>query len=426
MSDPDRTGRTDSSHDVGPTMREGQVDQEVPACADDPDAVFNHAGSNSSSPKTVRRRWTINGDFTTLSPKTGVARYSREVTMALDALIAEKHPLARDLDIDLVAPRPLAEPLPLDNIPVRVVPEFSRPRLPQFWVQVQLPRHVPGGLLSFCNLAPVAVRRHIACIHDMHTRLMPSSYGRGFRWAHRLILPALGRRAARITTVSELSRSHLVRLGIAPPEKIVVTYNGSDHAGRWDAARSALNVGGGRPYVLCLGQKDQEYKNMGLLAKLAPLLDEMGLDLWMPGSVDAATLLRYVPEMPGNVVLPGRFGDDDFRKALDNALCFLFPSRIEGFGLPAVEAMASGCPVVASTSPCIPEICGDAALFADPDDIGAWAENIRRLLHFPALRATLAAKGHARAGCYSWRAIAAKYLELMAQVDAGPAEAARD
>jgi glycosyltransferase involved in cell wall biosynthesis len=365
--------------------------------------------------ETSRRRWTINGDFTTLRP-TGVARYAREVTMALDALISEGHPLGRDLEIDLVVPRPISEPLRLDAISVRAVPEFNRPRIPQFWVQAQLPWHVPGGLLSFCNLAPVALKRQIACIHDMHTRLMPSSYGRGFRWAHRLILPALGRRAARITTVSELSRTHLVKFGIAPQENIVVTYNGSDHAKRWNAAASTLAVDRGRPYVLCLG-RDQEYKNMGLLAKLAPLLDGLGLDLWMPGDVDEAALLRYVPEMPSNIVLLGRIGDDDFKKALEGALCFLFPSRIEGFGLPAVEAMASGCPVVASTSPCLPEICGDSALFADPDNLHVWAESVRLLMLDPGLRERLVAKGRARANSYSWRLIAEKYLELMMQVD---------
>jgi glycosyltransferase involved in cell wall biosynthesis len=365
--------------------------------------------------ETSRRRWTINGDFTTLRP-TGVARYAREVTMALDALISEGHLLGRDLEIDLVVPRPISEPLRLDAISVRAVPEFNRPRIPQFWVQAQLPWHVPGGLLSFCNLAPVALKRQIACIHDMHTRLMPSSYGRGFRWAHRLILPALGRRAARITTVSELSRTHLVKFGIAPQENIVVTYNGSDHAKRWNAAASTLALDRGRPYVLCLG-RDQEYKNMGLLAKLAPLLDGLGLDLWMPGDVDEAALLRYVPEMPSNIVLLGRIGDDDFKEALEGALCFLFPSRIEGFGLPAVEAMASGCPVVASTSPCLPEICGDSALFADPDNLHAWAESVRLLMLDPGLRERLVVKGRARANSYSWRLIAEKYLELMMQVD---------
>ena len=107
-------------------------------------------------------------------------------------------------------------------------------------MQLRLPAHVKGGLLSFCNLAPVAVSRHIVCIHDLHTRLMPESYGMFFRWAHRAILPLLGRRAARITTVSGLSREHLVHYGIAARSKIVVTHNGSDHTRHWSPDRSKL------------------------------------------------------------------------------------------------------------------------------------------------------------------------------------------
>lgn len=379
--------------------------------------LIGHPGRTLADLVPPMRRWTINGDFTTLR-RNGIARYAHEVTMALDALISEGHPLGRDLEIDLVVPRQPAEPLHLKAITVRVVAEFNRPRLPQFWVQAQLPWHVPGGLVSFCNLAPVVLRRQIACIHDMHTRLMPSSYGRGFRWAHRLILPLLGRRAARITTVSQLSRSHLVAFGIAREENIVVTYNGSDHAKKWDATISSLAVNRGRPYVVCLGRRDQEYKNMGLLAKLASFLDEMGLDLWMPGDIDETTVLRHVPKMPANIILLGRISDHDFKKALEGALCFLFPSRIEGFGLPAIEAMASGCPVIASTSPCLPEICGDSALYADPDDVQSWIENVRQLAVDPDLRKRMVGKGHTRASSYSWRWIAWKYLELMIQVDA--------
>jgi glycosyltransferase involved in cell wall biosynthesis len=247
---------------------------------------------------------------------------------------------------------------------------------------------------------------------------MPSSYGLGFRCAHRLILPLLGRRAARITTVSQLSRSHLVEFGIAPQENIVVTYNGSDHAKRWDANRSSLAVDRGRPYVMCLGRRDHEYKNMKLLANLAPLLDEMGVDLWMPGDIDETTIARCRPGMSSNIILLGRIDDDSFKKALEGAICFLFPSRIEGFGLPAVEAMASGCPVVASTSPCLPEICGDAALYADPDSVASWLDAIRLLMTTPNLAARMVTKGRARASSYSWRRIAWKYLELMMQVDA--------
>jgi glycosyltransferase involved in cell wall biosynthesis len=360
-----------------------------------------------------RRNWAINGDFVTLQP-TGVARYASEVTAQLDALVAEGHPLTRGLDLELIVPRDV--PTPFSNIPTHVVREFSHPRLPQFWVQMQLPAHVKGGLLSFCNLAPVAVSRHIVCIHDLHTRLMPESYGLLFRLAHRAILPLLGRRAARITTVSGLSREHLVHYGIAPRSKIVVTHNGSDHTRHWNPDRSKLAAQPSRPFVLCLG-RPQKYKNVELLLRLAPMLDQLGLDLWMAGDIDISTLRKEHAHVPNNVLLLGRISDDDFAKALTHALAFLFPSRIEGFGLPAIEAMALGCPVVASTSPCLPEICGNGALFADPDDPDAWLRIIDKLKGDGAFRQHMIDHGRTRAAAYSWRKIAEAYLKLMAEVD---------
>jgi glycosyltransferase involved in cell wall biosynthesis len=366
----------------------------------------------------ARRRWTINGDFTTLAP-TGVARYAREVTAALDALVAEGHPLARDIDIDLVAPE--AAGLSLEAIPLRIVPERRRPRLPQFWVQAQLPRHVPGGLVSFCNLAPVAVRRHIVCIHDLNTRLAPESYSPLFRLAHRLILPALGRRAAAVTTVSAFSRDMLVAHGVAPRGKIVVTHNGADHVARWDASRAAPPPPG-RPYALCLGRAER-HKNLDLLLRLAPLLDALGLDLRMAGSLDPEAVRARAGGLPPGLRLLGRIGDDALRRELDGALCFLFPSLTEGFGLPAVEAMACGCPVVAAPAGSLPEVCGDAALYADPDDPAAWAAAVARIQAEPDLGARLQEAGRARAARFAWRSIAETYLRLMRAVDAeGPTE----
>jgi glycosyltransferase involved in cell wall biosynthesis len=361
------------------------------------------------------RQWSINGDFTTLRP-TGVARYARETTLALDALLTERHPLSEGLALELLVPGPVEDPLPLNTISVRLVPEYHYPRLPQFWVQAQLPRHVDGGLLSFCNLAPVVSKRHIACIHDLHTMVAPESYGRFFRWAHRLILPAVGRRAAAITTVSEFSRAQLAAHGVAPPGKIAVTYNGSDHVDRWDENLSDLAHRSDWPYVFCLGQQ-QRYKNMELIARLAPVLERMGLDLVIAGDADPARLFPGRAGKPANVRLTGRIGDDDLKAMLANALCFLFPSRIEGFGLPAIEAMAAGCPVVASAAPCLPEICGDAALYADPDDPGAWIECVKRLREDGSLRGRLIAAGRAQASVYSWRRVAEAYLTLMASID---------
>ncbi len=182
-----------------------------------------------------------------------------------------------------------------------------------------------------------------------------------------------------------------------------------------------LDVASDRPYVLCLGQ-EQKYKNIELLFGLVPLLDRIGVDLWMAGRVDQALITRHASPKPDNLRLLGRISDDDLKKAFSGALCFLFPSRIEGFGLPAVEAMAAGCPVVASTSPCIPEVCGDAALYAGPEDTVGWAEQVLRIKGDPGLRRRLIETGHARAGSYSWRGIAEIYLQLMMEMDAAAPE----
>jgi glycosyltransferase involved in cell wall biosynthesis len=361
------------------------------------------------------RVWALNGDFALLRP-TGVARYAREVTLAIDGLITEGHPAAEGLDVTLIAPK-APDDLKLGNIQLRILPEFRSPRLPQYWVQSQLPRAVEGGLVSFCNLAPVALKRQIACIHDAHTFLMPESYGRGFRLAHRLILPMLGRRARYITTVSELSRDHLVRYGLAPADKIVVAYNGADHAARWDARRSQIPLGP-RPYVLCLGQP-QRYKNMGLVLRMAPALDALGIDIYMAGGMSEEGLPLGEAGRPGNLRLLGRVSDDDLARLLEAAICFLFPSRIEGFGLPAVEAMMHGCPVVASTAPCLPEICGEGAILADPDRPDEWIYAVRTLWQDQQQRRRMIENGRRRAAKYSWRAIAETYLTLMTRVDAG-------
>lgn len=358
------------------------------------------------------RHWVINGDFLGIKP-TGVARYATETTLALDALVADGHPLTDGLSIEIVSPRVTS--LKLRAIPVRVVPEFKRPRLPQFWVQAQLPRHVNGGLLSFCNLAPVKVRRQIVCMHDAHTWLAPESYGAMFRWLHRLMLPLLGRRVAHVTTVSEFSRSQLVALGVVGADRVTVTFNGSDHADRWDAERLLLGSGQ-RPYVVALG-REQPYKNLDLLLRIAPMLDMIGVDLWIAGDLGARAESLPPVSQNGNIRLLGRVNDDALKGILASALGFLFPSRIEGFGLPAVEAMASGCPVIASTAPCLPEICGDAALYAGPDDPEAWVRHVARLKCDPQFRIKRAEAGRRRASRYTWRGVAETYLELMRQID---------
>lgn len=361
----------------------------------------------------AKRRWTINGDFLGLKP-TGVARFAHEVTTALDTLVEEAHPLTRGLALDVVSPIEPRGSSVWRHLTTRVVPEL-RPRLPQVWVQWQLPRHVQGGLLSFCNLAPIFVDRHIVCIHDTQTRSTPDSYGFCFRLAHRLILPQLGRRADVTTTVSEFSKRNLVALGIAPSDSLVVVPNGSDHTRRWRGQAGRRLWRFARPFVLCLG-RNEAHKNMQLVWRLAEPLDGLGVDIVVAGDFDPERI-DGPRGRPSNLRCLGRVSDGELAQGFSEALAFLFPSRTEGFGLPAVEAMSCGCPVVASTAPCLRETCGDAALFADWDDGSAWVAAVASLLHNPTLRREMADAGRTRADVFTWRSAALTYLELMLRVD---------
>ncbi|MEQ1648507.1 MAG: glycosyltransferase family 1 protein [Hyphomicrobiaceae bacterium] len=360
-----------------------------------------------------KRTWTVNGDFVGLTPN-GVARYGREVSRALDALIGEHHPLTQGLRLRLVSPVDASD-LELLHAQCVVVPEVRSLRLPQVWCQLQLPRLVEGGLLSFCNLAPMIVEKQIVCIHDLHTRLMPESYGIGFRLAHRVILPVLGRRVRAVTTVSSLSKSHLIEFGIAPEPKIHITYNGADHARRWEAARSKRVFRQGRPFVFGFA-REQVYKNTELFWRIAVALDARGIDIVLGGDF-APRFADALGALPTNLRLVGRLSDDELAQALSEALCFVFPSRIEGFGIPAVEAMMLGCPVVASSAPCLPEVCADAALFVAPDDDRGWIDGIAALAASSSLRRDLIARGAVRAEAFTWRSIALSYLKLMAEID---------
>ena len=174
--------------------------------------------------------------------------------------------------------------------------------------------------------------------------------------------------------------------------------------------------------MLCIG-RNEAHKNMRLIWNLARRLDALGVDIVVAGDLDPSRLDAETVGRPQNIRCLGRVSDGDLARGFADALCFLFPSRTEGFGLPAVEAMSCGCPVIASTSPCLLEICGGAALFADPDDETAWVDAVQSLLDRPELSQSLRQAGRARSERFTWRSTAITYLDLMMTVDRNRASA---
>ncbi len=358
------------------------------------------------------RRWTINGRFLT-QPVTGVQRYAGEVVSALDKLIAARHPLADGLEVEILTPRGARGPLGLRAIPVRE----KGPLTGHAWEQVTLPRHASGGILNLCNTAPIWRSRQIVCIHDANVFVCPQSYSTTFRASYRLLLPWLGR-LARVATVSRFSAEQLARFKIAPLGTIAVIPNGGDHALRWQPTHSAATrAASGSGTVVLIGSM-APHKNTGIVLGLAEELAAAGMRIAVVGRIDPRVFASEGREdLPANVAQLGGISDAELAALLSDCLCLAFPSLTEGFGLPPLEAMALGCPVVSSDRASMPEVCGDAVLYASPTDPAAWRHAILALQGDSALRSDLAERGKRRSAEFTWRGAAERYLEMISGVE---------
>jgi glycosyltransferase involved in cell wall biosynthesis len=367
----------------------------------------------------MARTWYINGRFLT-RPVTGVQRYALEVVRALDRHLANGHPLGRRLGVELVAPAGTAPPPGLRAIGFRAVGAGSG----QAWEQAVLPAVARGGLISLCNSGPILLRKQIVCIHDANTRTYPESYVPAFRALYRVLHPALGRTAARLATVSRHSAEELARHGICARDRIVVAPDGHEHALRWVPVHSAVtHAVASRNTVVMIGSP-APHKNIRVILQMASRIEESGLRVAVAGIHDSRVLNGRRPEQGSAAVSwLGRLSDAELAALLRDSLCLAFPSLAEGFGLPALEAMTLGCPVVVSDRASLPEICGDAALYASPFASEAWLAAFLRLRNDAALRGDLALRGRLRAARYSWARTAELYLQEMARLDGLPVAA---
>jgi glycosyltransferase involved in cell wall biosynthesis len=346
----------------------------------------------------------LNGRFLR-QPVTGVQRFSAEIAAAIDTLMAS----GEWPDTAVLAPRAKVA------VPARSAPGYRRLRLHEvgrlrghLWEQAELPGAARGGILvSLGNTAPVlAGSRQVVVIHDAGVFDTPESYSLRFRTWYKTLQRGLVRTGARVVTVSDFSRQRIAaRLGLEPAG-IAVMYEGAEHIARVTADPATLQRHGLHPrkFALVVGSR-VAHKNFAALADAAAMLERRGMVIAVAGGSDRE-VFRAIPGTGFAERRLGRVSDAELRTLYENAACLLFPSRYEGFGLPPVEAMACGCPVLAARGGAVQEICADRVLYFDNGDPRSLTGAIERLLDEPGLADDLRARGRAHAAGLSWAASA--------------------
>ena len=261
----------------------------------------------------------------------------------------------------------------------------------------------------------------VTTVHDLVPLRLPTLVPARHRWAVRTLLGAALRRAQRVIAVSETTRGEILGRYHLPPDRVVVVPEAAAPHFRPPSpsalAATRTRYGLSRPYVLFVGFLEPK-KNLGVLLEAVAALRRagawgdtelivVGAPGWGPDPVTRAHALGL-----GEVVrFVGAVADAELPALYGGALAFAFPSLWEGFGLPALEAMASGAPVVASNRGALPEVTAGAALLVDPDP-QPLAEALAQLLTDPPLRERLRLAGLARAAEFSWERTARETLRV--------------
>lgn len=361
----------------------------------------------------------------TIAQRTGTEHYSASLLAALTRL-PEAQRYNVQLYVNLSSHDEAIEGLGFELPPNWQVAPIPFPRV---WTHLRLSwemlRKPPRVLFVPSHVVPLwHPRRTVVTVHDLGYLEYPQAHTRGSRLYLHLSTLFSARTAKCVIAISEATRRDLVRHYRVPPRKISVIYHGRDPIfapveGEARKAEVAAKYGVQEPYCIHVGTL-QPRKNLGLLVEAwdimrssmesPPQLLLAGKRGWLYDS-----LFEMVQERGlGDLI---RFADyverEDLPALYSGALALTFPSLYEGFGLPPLEAMSCGTPVIASTATSLPEVVSYAGILLDPHDPHAWAESVQRLLHDPGLRAELRRKGLERASHFTWERCARQTLRVL-------------
>ena len=291
---------------------------------------------------------------------------------------------------------------PLVRIPLTLSLELRRDPVDLLHVQYTAPPFAPCPIVT--------------TIHDLAFEHLPETFNRRSWMQLRLTVRSTARRAAQIITVSEYSRQDIIRTYGLSPEAITVTPEAASEDFRRVKDDDELRLmretyGIERDYILSLSSI-QPRKNLVRLIEAYSLLRQLHPEGKLPQLVLAGKrgwrdneIMRAAQrdELGADIRFTGYVADEHLNALYSGAVCFAYPSYFEGFGLPILEAMKCGTPVVAGNRTSIPEVTGEAALLFDPFDVHSLVEALKQILNDSEYRATLSAKGLQRANEFSWQ-----------------------
>ena len=289
------------------------------------------------------------------------------------------------------------------------------------WEQGVLPLRAKGRWLwSPSATGPIGYRRQVVTVHDVAFLDTPQYFSRQFRLLYSALVPALMRRVAKIVTVSDFSRQRIIEQLAIDPEKILVIGNGVGQQFRPQSptalAKTQAELALPERYFLLQATSDRRKNLAGALQAWRLALPSLPDDLWLvvSGSRERAHVFGTSEsvEPPPRTRFIGYVAEEHLAPLVAGAEAFLFPSLYEGFGMPIIEAMACGTPVLTSDATATSEVAGGHALLVNPSDQHSIAKGIHTLAIDAALRAHLSRAGVPHAATFSWDDVAAQYQEL--------------
>lgn len=388
----------------------------------------------------------IDARFLTHPQWGGFKTYTENLVGALAAIDTEnEYVLYVDRTPDAQTALPRRPNFRVRRVP-GTLPVIGMPWREQVGLALQARRDRVDMLHAPCLTAPLRLSCPlVVTIHDMiwffADRFAQGKTSSGKRklmqWYYHAVPQAAARNAAAVITVSHAAKQSIVEhLGLSP-ERITVTHGAASPIYRRidDPARLAgirQKYGLEPAYILAVGSADPRKNIPTLLRAYAHLPASVRaahpLAIVWTHNLLAGDLARQAEELgiSGRLRFLERVSNEDLVLLYNAAALFVFPSRYEGFGLPPLEAMHCGTPVVAANNSSIPEIVGEAALLTDAEDAQAIASSIGRVLTDDALRATLIARGLERAAGFSWEKCARETLHVYRAVAGLPAPYAQN